>query len=147
MTYQTTEGLNKVLAEWGCFFLCIIRIAEKTMKVEFTVKQINSIFEQCVRIGYVSAEADIKYKATRGIAQIISALSETDVYLKRMEEAGEWNHLIGHFTRVKHEKRLHHFVLMEALTEVEYDPWSAEGSRTVREGTIMDYRYIFGEVV
>ena len=148
MIYQVTTGLSAQLAETGCFFLSILRIAEKILNIEFAVKQVNQLFEKCLTIGYIGDEADIKVKATRGIAQIISAIMEETIYMKRTTKGGNYNFLIGHYRRLKNGKYLHHFVLMEAdgIT-VAYDPWSAEGSRTVREGSLFDYRFLFAEEV
>ncbi len=65
--------------------------------------------------------------------------------MKRVTDKEEWTYRIGHYRRLKNGKYLHHFVLMANDAIIDYDPWSLEGSRTAREGELLDYRYIFAE--
>ena len=147
MIYQKTKGLDPQLAKTGCYFLSILKILEKVLDISLSVRQINIIFSECARIGYVGLDADIKYKATRGIAQIASAFLEKDIYMKRVAETERWTHRIGHYIRFIDGSPHHHFVLLNDLGDVEYDPYSEYGSQTVANGSLKDYRYMFAEVV
>jgi len=147
--YQTTKGLDPALAKTGCYFLSVIYVVEEIMKKAFTVGEVNTIFKLAKKVHYVGEDAYMKHKAAQGIAQIASGFKKEDVYMKRVQRDDRHNYTIGHYRRRSKSSGAfhHHFVVMGGLAKVEFDPWSAEGSRTVREGDLMDHRYFFVEEV
>ena len=146
MIYQTSKGLHPDLKKYGCYFLSILRIYEKEAKLELEVTTVNQIYELCQKVQYVGHDAYILEGGISGIAQIASAVTTAGVYMRLMDNQGNYNNIIGKFSR-KLPSGLHnsHFVLMENANDVDYDPWP--NSKTVREGQIVDYRYVHSEVV
>jgi predicted membrane-bound dolichyl-phosphate-mannose-protein mannosyltransferase len=144
MIYQTTKDLHFDLKSWGCYFLCLIRIFEKLARVELRVDQINQIYKLCRQLGYVGPEAYIVKGGIRGVSQIASAVAVENVYMRLSDNQGMYNYLLAKYSRkLSSGKYNSHFVLMEGAEKPEYDPYP--NSKTVREGSIKDYRYIFGE--
>ena len=146
MTYQTSKGLHSDLKKYGCYFLSILRIYEKEALLELEVETVNKIYKLCQKMDYVGHDAYIMEGGISGIAQIASAVTTASVYMRLMDNQGNYNNIIGKFSR-ELPSGLHnsHFVLMENANDVAYDPWP--NSKTVREGQIVDYRYIHSEVL
>ena len=146
MIYQTTKDLNSDLKSWGCYFLSILRIFEKEAKIDLKVDDVNMIYKLCRQLGYVGPEAFIIEGAIKDIAQIASAITVNSVYMRMVDSQGKYNNLIAKYSRkLDTGKYNSHFVLMESAKVLEYDSWSARGSRTFREGKPKGYRYIWSE--
>lgn len=140
MVYQTDKGIDPRIRESGCYFLCIVRIIEILTGVSFTVEQINDIFKLSARVGYIGEDGFMKEDAGKGVSQIASGLTGANAYVRRVFESGEHNFMVG-----KYVNHYTHFILMPGTHNKEYDPWSANGSKTVKEGKFHSPRYYFGE--
>ena len=148
MIYQTTKGVHRILRKSGCYFMDILRIFELVTEYVLSVKDVNAIFKLCVKCGYIgnnNGELDnedtyLIKDAAKGISQIASGLTGQHCYIKRVVNEGDHNFMIGKYVHTGP-----HFILMPGPLNHEYDPWSKEGSRTVREGTFHSPRYYYGE--
>lgn len=151
MIYQTTQGIHEKLHDFGCYFLCVLKIFELISGMSLTVKIVNLIYKMCVHYKYIDDEATIIKKAVRGIAQVINGIMNTNVYMRKMTSKKIFMYRIAMYTRTTTKgKFVTHFVLVDENGIVIYDPWSAEGSKTVRIGSIPDkdgYRYIYAKDV
>ena len=145
MIYQVTKGLHPDLQEWGCYFLAILKVFEKITKVALTVEQINTIYKTCRKMGYVGPEALIISNAIKGMAQIASGVTKKHAYMKRTRQDGKYHFIIAMFQRkTSAGKVVTHFILVDDKDKILYDPWSAGGSRTARDGKLINRRYIYG---
>lgn len=140
MVYQTTDGIDPAIRKSGCYFLCILRIFELVTKHILTVPQVNKIFKLCARVGYIGDDGYMKEDAAQGVAQIASGLTGSHAYICRVFESGQHNFLVG-----KYVNSSTHFILMPGPLNKEYDPWSEDGSNTVKTGKFHSPRYYYAE--
>ncbi len=140
MIYQTTKDVDPDIRKSGCYFLSILRIFEILTKHNLTVDEVNSIFDLCVRVGYIGDDGYMKENAGQGVSQIASGLIGKHAYIRRVFESGNHNFLIG-----KYVNSATHFILMGGPLNKEYDPWSSNGSNTVKHGKFHSPRYYYGE--
>lgn len=142
MIYQTTDGIDARIRKSGCYFLSILRILEIVTGYSFSVKVVNQIFKISVKVGYIRDDGFIKEEAAQGIAQVASGLTGKHVYAKRVFEESDHNFVIG-----KYVWKDSHFILMPGPLNDTYDPWSEDGSQTVKNGKFHSPRYFFAEVI
>jgi len=142
MIYQTTKGIDKNIRKSGCYFLDLLRIFEIVSKYTLSVSEVNQVFKLCVRVGYIGGDGFIKEDAAKGISQVVSGLTGKHVYIKRVFEESQHNFLIG-----KYVWEDTHFILMPGPMNSEYDPWSADGSQTVKKGKFHSPRYFYAEAI
>ncbi len=145
MIYQVTEGLDHRLAKTGCYFLEILRVFAEVASIELSVEDINEIFNLCVKKKYVDQTAYIKKSAIQCIAQVASNHTGHHVHMRKISRRGKYTHVIALFHRfTSFGKEVFHFVGMsQNSTDVVSDPYSPNGSKTVRIGKIKSYRYIY----
>ena len=151
MMYQTTEGIDERLHLEGCYFFSVLRIFEVLTGYALSVKEVNMIFRQALEVGFIGHEkygpCYMKERAVSRVLRIASALTHYHVSGRRVELEKDSNFKIGKYVRrTSGGKAVSHFVLMDGLYNTFYDPWSEEGSRTVREGVFHSPRYIFAEL-
>jgi len=142
VTYQTTTGVDPAIRKSGCYFLCVLRIFEILTGQELTVKQVNKIFKLCDKVGYIGPDGYMKEEAGQGVSQVASGLTKKHAHIRRVFESSEHNFLVG-----KYVNSSTHFILMPGPLNKEYDPWSSNGSKTVKTGKFHSPRYYFGEVL
>lgn len=140
MIYQTTDGIDPAIRKSGCYFLSVLKIFETLTKQTLTVDQVNKIFNLCDRVGYIGSDGFMKEDAGKGVSQIASGLTGKHAHIRRVFESGEHNFLIGKYVNTGP-----HFILMPGPLNREYDPWSANGSNTVKNGKFHSARYYYGE--
>ena len=100
----------------------------------------------CRRAGFVGDEVYMLEGAIKGVAQIASGITGKHVYMRQVGNQDNYNVILAKWSRkLSSGKYNSHFVLMEDAKIVEYDSWP--NSRTVKEGDIHSYRYIFAEVI
>lgn len=143
MVYQTTEGIDPRIRKSGCYFLSVLRIVEILTKTNYSVEDVNRVFKACERMGYIGANGYMKEHAGKGVAQICAGLHGDFCYLKRVFENEKHNFLIGKY----HLNGGDHFILMPGPGVAQYDPWSPEGSNTVKNGKFHSPRYYWGEAI
>lgn len=142
MIYQTTKGIDPAIKKSGCYFLSVLRIFEVLTNQELTVDQVNKIFQLCDRIGYIGSDGFMKEDAGQGVSQIASGFTGDHAHIRRVFESGSHNFCIGKY--VNHST---HFILMPGPDNKEYDPWSNNGSNTVKTGKFHSPRYYYGELL
>jgi hypothetical protein len=142
MVYQTTKDIDPAIRKSGCYFLCIIRIFEIITKQDLTVSEVNKIFNLCDRVGYIGSDGYMKEDAAQGVAQVASGLIKKHAYIKRVFEDNSHNFCVG-----KYVNSSTHFILMPGPENKEYDPWSSNGSNTVKTGKFHSPRYYLGEKI
>ncbi len=142
MIYQTTKGIDPAIRKSGCYFLCIIRIFEIMTNQELTVEQVNKIFKLSVKADYIGDDGYMKENAGNGISQVASGLTKKHADIRRVFESDGHNFLVG-----KYIKKITHFILMPGTLNHEYDPWSSNGSNTVKNGKFHSPRYYYGEAL
>lgn len=150
MLYQTDTRLKLEERDDECYLFCILRIYEKLTGAVLTPEQISLIHKLLVRLDYIRMDGFVQEKGVQGIAQVASGIVGKHAYIKRVSNIDKFNFLIACWGRKdKNDKMLTHFVEMKVNdpTVVEWDPYSPAGSKTVREGKILSYRYIFGEKI
>jgi hypothetical protein len=142
MVYQTTKDIDPAIRKSGCYFLCIIRIFELITKQDLTVSEVNKIFNLCDRIGYIGSDGYMKEHAGQGVSQVASGLTKKHADIRRVFESDNHNYLIGKYVNTST-----HFILMPGPENKEYDPWSNNGSNTVKHGKFHSPRYYRGEAL
>lgn len=147
MIYQTSQGINPEIKSYGCYFLSILYLFAKKARIALSIADTNQIYSLSRKVGYVGKDAYILQGGVGGIAQIASAVTPGSVYM-RLTNKGVYGEVIGKWSReLPNGKMNSHFVVMKNDNKVEYDPWSAAGSKTVREGSLISRRYIVVESV
>jgi len=149
MIYQTDTRLRLEARDDECYLFVLLKIFEDLTKYNFSVDEIDKMHEILVKLEYIRLDGFIGINAIQGIAQVASGISNKHAYMRRVELPHFYNYLIGCFGREENGKLLTHFVEMfkQQPTVVKWDPYSPNGSRTVREGKLLSYRYIHGEVI
>ncbi len=154
MIYQTSKDVLEWIHKSGCKVLSTLRIFEIVSGYSFTVNEVNTIYEVAQKVGYIGkgrgpkGEGYVNEHGTRGLGQIASAESKFPIYMEQVDSNSPYQFIIAEFARVTtNNVRVTHFPLVsiDKPTIVSYDPWSASGSKTVREGKIIGYRYIYAE--
>lgn len=151
MLYQTDQRLRLKTRDDECFLFAILKIFEEEAKHTFTPEEIEKLHDMLVKFKYIREDGWINNRGVEGIATTASGLTDKNVYIKRVGENIQYTHLIGKWVRPDDndpDKELAHFVNMSLDKKtVTWDPYSIHGSRTVREGHINSYRYIFAEAL
>ena len=142
MIYQTTKGIDPAIRKSGCYFLSVLRIWEILTEHALSVDEVNQIFHISGKVGFIGLDGFMKEGAGKGVSGVASGLTNKHAYLKRVGEKEKHNFLIG-----KYKHTGIHFILMPGPLNKEYDPWSADGSNTVKKGKFHSSRYYFGEKV
>lgn len=142
MIYQTTKNIDPEIKKSGCYFLSVLRIYEILTKCNLTVEEVNRIFNLCARVGYIGSDGFMKEDAGKGVSQIASGLLNKHAHIRRVFESDGHNFLIG-----KYVNSITHFILMPGPLNDKYDPWSANGSNTVKNGKFHSPRYYYGEIL
>ena len=149
MFYQTDTKLQ-FEANSDCYLFDILRIIEKTGKFEYTRDQVKKIREISVRADFMGKDGYLNAKGISGIGTVSSGLIKKHVYIKRVGNNDNYNNIIGKFMRpISNSDPYYHFNLMDFLNPklVEWDSWSRIGARTTREGSVVEFRYIFAEAI
>lgn len=144
MIYQNDKRLKPIIQKSGCYELSILSIFQELAKKELTPEEINQIHDVTARVEYIGDDGFINYKGIRGLSQIASGLAGVSVYMRQVGLNDNFNYRIARFSRQTSGGMYHHFVRVDD-DNVIWDPWP--NSRTVCEGNITGYRYIFGEVI
>lgn len=138
-------------ADSDCYLFDILKIIELQGKFKFTREQVMQLREVSVRADFINDEGFLNEKGIQGVAYAASGLTKKHVYVRRVSSNGHYNHIIAEYgRRANNRKLVHHFVLADFIRPnqlIAWDPWSAEGSKTGREGYITGYRYIFAEAI
>lgn len=140
MLYQTSKGIDPEIRKSGCYFLSVLRIFEILTKHDLTIEEVNKIFNLCCRVGYIGDDGFMKEDAGQGVSQIASGILNKHAHIRRVFESSNHNFLIG-----KYVNSITHFILMPGPENKEYDPWSSNGSNTVKTGKFHSPRYYYGE--
>lgn len=149
MKYQSDPDL-KATAKSDCFIFDILRIHEIVGKHEFSTENIKEIRRVCVRADFHDKDGYINERGIAGISTVASGITRKHVFIKRVTSNDIYNFLLARYSRtISGGNLFSHFVLANMINphDVDYDSWSEEGSRTVREGNITGYRYIFAEAL
>jgi len=154
MFYQTDHRLNALLCDDECYLFSILDIFENVGQTEISVIQYEEIHKVCTRLKYIGYEGYelsgyINKNGVSGIASVASSVNGTKVYMRLVTKDALYTHRIGKWVRTKSNGKLStHFVVMHRDIEaVTFDPWDKNGSRTVRDGRLDGYRYIFAEAI
>lgn len=142
MVYQTTEGVDPKIRKSGCYWRDVLRIYEILTGVILSVLQVNEIYNLCVSVGYIGDDGWMKEEAGKGVAQIASGYIGKHAYIKRVFNASDSNFVISKYVLTGP-----HFSLEAGILNKFFDPWSANGSNTRKNGTFDSYRYYFGEAI
>lgn len=144
MIYQITPKLNYELKRWGCYVLSVLWIFAQTAEIELDIIDVNEIYRLCRRMGYVGPEAHVEEGGINGIAQMASVITKKKVYMKLSNINLSYNNIIARYSReIRPRVYNSHFCPVTPPDNVLYDPYP--NSKTVREGGIMDYRYVWSE--
>jgi len=148
--FQTDPELQ-FNAKSDCYLFDILKIHELVGKHEFTREQIRDIRRVSVRTNFMGKDGYLNAKGISGISMVASGLTGYNVYMRRVGSNSNYNYIIAEYQRrIDSSSMVDHFVLAnfeQPNKVVDYDPWSFFGSRTVREGNIVGFRYIFAEAV
>lgn len=149
MFKQVDTRLRLTTRDNECYFFCVLDIFEEVTKYKLSITDVEEIHSMCVNMEYIGLDGWMKLKAVRSVAQIASAITGKNCYMKLVEEKEKYNHVIARFTRIVSAKEKHHFVRVDFNTKkvVTYDPYSDNGSLAVKQGKITGYRYIFAEAI
>ena len=154
MNYQTTSRIVEGIHHFGCKYLSTCRIFELVTHRDLSVDEVNKIYEVCQKVGYIgkggNMEGFVYANGTRGIAQVASGITGYGCYMEQVSNNDSFNYIIARFSRRTSSGRLlNHFPLVSLgdMETVIYDPWSKEGSKTVRLGSITGYRYVYAEAI
>ena len=150
MIYQTDKRLRLKARDDECYLFCILDIFESFTKYTFTIKEIDTIHRLLVRLDYIRIDGWINERGVQGIAQVASVISGKHCYMKLVDESQSYTAIIARYSRKTGKSNLvTHFVRMyiSDSKKIQYDPYDEKGSKTVREGKITGYRYIFAEVI
>lgn len=152
MLYQIDKRIKATLRDDECYAFTVLKIFEDHSKYQFTPKDVMTVITIAEEAGYMGEKNNpesgfMNKNAVSGIATICSGYTGIHVYMKQVTNQEKYNHVIAEFLRTEGNKKFTHFpeVSMENMVDVIYDPYSPNGSRTVREGKIIGYRYIYAE--
>lgn len=150
MIYQSDKELGIPESNELCYEFAVLRGYEIFSGIDLTHSQVRSIHALIVDQDYIRKDGYLYEKAIQGIAQIASVIGGKSVYMRQVAEGDNYNFLIARFSRTTGgNKFVYHFAPVSLVDKktVLYDPWSAAGSKTCREGKIDGYRWIFGEAI
>lgn len=54
MLYQINKQLETGIQKWGCYFLCLVRMAEEAIEYEFSAEQANMAWNLSYKKGYIN---------------------------------------------------------------------------------------------
>jgi hypothetical protein len=154
MFYQTDQRIKSKLRDDECYLFDILSIFEEVTKHNLTIVEYEEVHKILTQLKYIGDEDDefsayIKVGGISGIAQILSTITGKRIYMRLVTKNDDYTHLIGKWIHIKvNGKKAIHFVRMsfDGL-EVTWDPWDQNGSRTVKEGKLDSFRYIYAEAI
>jgi len=148
--FQTDPKLE-FKADEDCYFFDVLKVIELTGKFEFTYDQIRDLRKVSVRAEFMGKDGYLNAKGISGISSVASGLTKHHVYVKRVGSNDNYNHIIAKYARKLDSGYLfYHFVLanFDKPDElIDWDPWSFYGSKTGREGYVVEFRYLFSEAI
>lgn len=152
MFYQTDKRIKSKLRDDECYLFDILSIFEEVSHYTLTIAEYEETHKVLTKLKYIGDEDDeysayIKVGGISGIAQILSTITKKRVYMRKVTVNDDYTHLIGKWIRIKaNGKKSIHFVRMSIDgLKVTWDPWDRNGSRTVNEGKLDSFRYIYAE--
>lgn len=134
MNYQTDDSFIEEIQEYGCLFLSLAYYKTKTEGYEWSYKELNALWTQAKNAGYINAKCEIV-----DYVNILRLFNIDLIYTNKHEPVKDIDE-DRYFAITKwFNKNTYHFVV-GSKKPVEYDPYSAKGSKTVREGIPIDMR-------
>lgn len=142
--YQTDKEFEDEASAhaWCCYLSCIWHLADKWRPDIWTHESIDHAYKTFVGEGNVDSD---------GTVENAQALADEIVGVGKVKYLGHADvgtpipddcYALGVFQRefAPDETPFVHFVVINRSGNVVYDPWSADGSRSVREGKMISMR-------
>lgn len=141
---QTTQGLDKYITKYGCYFMSICYASGK----EYKVDEINKAWDKCISLGYISGDLnndgdkddanEALIQDPDGVAKVVGAkLMYIDKHFPPETVIPEHWYSIGCYFNPTNKFR--HFVVIDTVTKaVVYDP--IPNSKTVANGYLESMR-------
>lgn len=150
MFYQIDDKIKKYQRDDECYVFNIYKIFEEMSGHTFTYKEIDDMHNVTTKAEFVGRDGWINENGIQGLASVASGITKKHVFIKRVSASNNYNFIIACFKRkLSNGGIVTHFVLVDRINPkiVIWDPYSPNGSKTVREGWIDSYRYIFAELL
>lgn len=135
MILQRDLRLRKPIREYGCYYMCLLYIANKYTNVPLTIQRINNqLYHKHVQNGAMTANCFIRHPDT-----ILRGLGLKATYTNRHEspdyQCADSEIEILYF---RHPEYRGHFVCGDGRGNVTYDPWGVSIAAT--EGKLVSKR-------
>lgn len=105
---------NINIKRWGCYFLCLIKIAELERGQEYTEDEILDLYNKFIKNGFMASNCYIIYPE-----KILLMLTGKNWDILKTTKIQKGKYIIAH---VKTIFNTHHFLLIDKNEIVLYDP-------------------------
>lgn len=135
MILQRDRRLNEEINRFGCYFMCLLFIANKLKNYAFSAGKIEELYDYFVMEGWMDEDCYVTDPVA--ILNFLGVKVRSASFTENMDIEAPWEVL--YWERVDgHGKVIPHFTVGNGRCVTTYDPWGV--SRTATEGTLKSRR-------